>query len=142
MLARQIAIGFGIAIIFPLLVYYGVSTLHPSPKWQTFHETIQAPGPTATNEERKAFLDKQQADNTAYGAAAKDFARILIIVATPLGVGAILVGAYMRLHAIGTGLIGPCARAGAMPPNSNAVAPIARNIIRPSTQLQPRCGGP
>ena len=26
MLARQLAIGFGIAIIFPLLVYYGVRT--------------------------------------------------------------------------------------------------------------------
>jgi hypothetical protein len=34
MLALQIAIGFGIAIIFPLLVYYGVSTFHPAPQQQ------------------------------------------------------------------------------------------------------------
>jgi len=31
MLARQIAIGFGIAVIFPLLVYYGVATFYPPP---------------------------------------------------------------------------------------------------------------
>jgi hypothetical protein len=105
MLARQIAIGFGIAIILPLLVYYGVSALHPAPKWQAFHTAMESPKPTATDEERKAFFDKQQADNEAYAAAAQEFARILIIAATPLGIGAILIGAYMRLHAIGTGLI-------------------------------------
>jgi hypothetical protein len=32
MLARQIAIGFGIAVIFPLPVYYGVATIFPPPK--------------------------------------------------------------------------------------------------------------
>jgi hypothetical protein len=32
--ARQIAIGFGIAVIFPLLVYYGVATSDPPPHMQ------------------------------------------------------------------------------------------------------------
>ena len=32
MLARQIAIGFGIAIVFPLLVYYGVASIYTPPK--------------------------------------------------------------------------------------------------------------
>ena len=36
---------------------------------------------------------------------AKEFARILIIVSTPLGVAAILVGAYLSFQAVGTGLI-------------------------------------
>lgn len=32
MLGRQIAVGFGIAIVFPLLIYYGVSTFHSAPE--------------------------------------------------------------------------------------------------------------
>jgi hypothetical protein len=82
MLARQIAIGFGIAVIFPLLVYYGVSSFHPAPRMADFV------GNTA-----------------AFNAAAKEFSRILIYVATPLGIAAILIGSYTRLNSIGTGLI-------------------------------------
>ena len=47
MIARQIAIGFGVAIVFPLLVYYGVSTVSPAPRWSNFHEqVVYAPNPT------------------------------------------------------------------------------------------------
>src|ERR1700731_945984 len=69
MLARQIAIGFGIAIIFPLLVYYGLSSFHPAPRMADFV------GNTA-----------------AFKAAAREFSRLLISVATPLGIAAILIG--------------------------------------------------
>ena len=32
MLAKKIALGFGIAIIFPMMIHYGVSTFSPQPK--------------------------------------------------------------------------------------------------------------
>jgi hypothetical protein len=105
MLARHMAIGFGIAIIFPLLVYYGVSSIHSPPKWADYHKTRMGPPPTATTEQRKEFADRQQAEGDAYGAAAKEFARLLVIIATPLGVAAILIGCYVAIHSIGTGLI-------------------------------------
>jgi uncharacterized membrane protein YphA (DoxX/SURF4 family) len=63
------------------------------------------PPPTATTEQRKEFAVRQQAERDAYGAAAKEFARLLVIVATPLGVAAILIGCYVAIHSIGTGLI-------------------------------------
>jgi len=104
MLARQIAIGFGIAMIFPLLVYYGVSTFHSAPKTQDFFKTV-CPVTGTQPEERKACIQKQEAERQAYAAAAKEFARWVVVVATPLGVAAILIGAYLKLYAIGTGLI-------------------------------------
>jgi hypothetical protein len=67
MLARHMAIGFGIAIIFPLLVYYGVSSIHSPPKWADYHKTRMGPPPTATTEQRKEFADRQQAEGDAYG---------------------------------------------------------------------------
>lgn len=105
MLAKHIAIGFGIAIIFPLLVYYGVSSIHPAPKTADYYKTRIGPPPTATTEQRKEFADRQQAEREAYGAAVKQFSRLLVMVATPLGVAAILIGCYVAIHSIGTGLI-------------------------------------
>jgi hypothetical protein len=104
MLARQIAIGFGIAIIFPLLVYYGVSTFYPGPKVQSLIATTMLP-PTATVDERKEYADQQRQRQEAYNKAAREFARILIVVSTPLGLAAILSGAYLTFLSVGTGLI-------------------------------------
>lgn len=104
MLARQIAIGFGIAVIFPLLVFYGVSTFHPAPKFPDY-VTTECMIRSTTPDERAECAQKQRAARDAYNIAAKDFAWRLIEVATPLGLLAILVGAYLTSYAVGTGLI-------------------------------------
>jgi|SRR6266446_8637835 len=101
MLALQIAVGFGIAVIFPLLVYYGVSTFHPPPK----RPAKATPASDATADERKAHDDERRRSQEAYDAAAKSFSRVLILTATTLGVAAILIGAFLSIHAIGTGLV-------------------------------------
>jgi hypothetical protein len=103
MLARQIAIGFGIAVIFPLLVYYGISTFHPAPKPSS--SPIRILSTNATPEERKEQADEQRQRQETYRNAAKEFARVLVVVSTPLGVAAILIGAYLSFQAVGTGLI-------------------------------------
>jgi hypothetical protein len=105
MLARQIAIGFGIAIIFPLLVYYGVSIFYPPPKSEDFYKTDCALGATATTEQRRECAEKRRIEGQAYVAAVREFSRRLVLFAAPLGITAILVGAYLPLYAIGTGLI-------------------------------------
>lgn len=105
MLARQIVIGFGIAIIFPLLIHYGVSTFHPAPKYQSFF-TIKAPlTSNTTPEERKEYQEQQRRDQEAYATAARAFARVLAMFAIPLGLAAMVVGAYLPNLSVGTGLI-------------------------------------
>jgi uncharacterized membrane protein YphA (DoxX/SURF4 family) len=98
MLARQIAIGFGIAVIFPLLVYYGVSTIHPSPERPAYVSANSLPPNPEAQRQNQERQEKFNAD-------AKEFARVLVVVSTPLGVAAILIGAYLAFQAIGTGLI-------------------------------------
>jgi hypothetical protein len=105
MLARQFAIGFGIAIIFPLLIHYGVATFHPAPNYQSFFTLRPALPANATAEDRKEHAEQQKQRQDAYNEAARQFARVLALVSTPLGVAAIFVGAYLSLEAIGTGLI-------------------------------------
>lgn len=107
MLARQIVVGFGIAAIFPWLIYYGLSTFYPPPKTQDFYGSApyQPLPPTATAEERKTFAAEQARKREAFSAAANAFARVLFTISTALGVAAILVGAYLRPNSIGAGLI-------------------------------------
>ncbi|WP_139069848.1 hypothetical protein [Tardiphaga robiniae] len=105
MLARQIAIGFGIAIILPLLIHYGVATFHPAPKYQAFVTLRPAPPAGATADERKEYAEQQRQRQDAFAEAARQFSRVLAIVSTPLGVAAIFIGAYLSFQAIGTGLI-------------------------------------
>jgi uncharacterized membrane protein YphA (DoxX/SURF4 family) len=105
MLARQIAIGFGIAVIFPLLIYYGVATFYPPPKTTDYFRELTPPTPSATAEERKEYVEHQRKARDAYNTAARAFSRVLVIIATPIGVAAILIGAFLSIHAIGTGLI-------------------------------------
>ena len=101
MLALQIAIGFGIAVIFPLLIYYGVSTFHPAPKpWSAGSLPSDA-----TDDERNKHDERRRQAQETYAAAAKSFSQVLILVATPLGLAAIGVGAFLEIHAIGVGLV-------------------------------------
>ncbi len=104
MLARQIAIGFGIAVIFPLLVFYDVSTFYPAPKFPA-NGTTECMLRAVTPDQRVECEQKSRAAREVYTAAAKEFSWRLLIVSTPLGVAAILIGAYLTFYAIGTGLI-------------------------------------
>ncbi len=112
MLARQIVIGFGIAIIFPLLIHYGVATFHPAPKYQDFNSPRPTLPSDSSVDERKAYAEKvrehsetQKQLQEAFAQANKQFARILAVVSAPLGITAILVGAYLSFQTIGAGLI-------------------------------------
>ena len=102
MLARQIAIGFGIAVVFPLLVYYGVSTFSPAPKWSNFHEQVTYI-PNQTREEIIARQEKQKAEDAAYTEANRVFSLRLLCVAAPVGYLAIILGSLRAASGLGSG---------------------------------------
>jgi len=104
MLARKIALGFGIAVVFPMLLHYGVSTFTPQPKWQDY----QVQGvfdPHASPEEKAKRQAEQQKKQEERKSAEKRFQQHLFLVAVPLGLVALVVGAFLRLPALGTGLM-------------------------------------
>lgn len=104
MQAKQVALVFGIAVVFPMLVHYGVSTFSPAPKWSDY----VVPGPVdlsasrAEREQRQAEQRRLQEERLV---AEKHFALRLFAVAAPLGLAAIIAGALLRRAAVGTGLI-------------------------------------
>jgi len=95
MLAKKFALAFGIAVVFPAMIHYGVSTFSPEPRWQDYHVT-------ALTDSNSAEYQKKDAE---YRAAEKKSEKHLFAVAVPLGLIAIVVGALLPIQAIGTGLM-------------------------------------
>jgi hypothetical protein len=85
MLARQIVIGTGMAVVFPLLAYYGVATVSSPPSFQEIYGNLPPLAPNATQEELSARSELVRQRQQSFNQRAEAFSRILIMVATPLG---------------------------------------------------------
>jgi hypothetical protein len=97
MLAKKIALGFGLAIIFPMMIHYGVSTFSPEPKFESCAKQEEF-NKTATAQEKVQKVEARES-------AQKQFEKHLYMVAVPLGLVAILIGAFSRVQSIGSGLM-------------------------------------
>jgi len=106
MLAKKFALGFGIALIFPIMVHYGVSTFVPSPSWHDRYSGNYNQNYYNATLEEKAKLDQERKQlDIEWKAKEKRFQRALFFVAVPLGIAAILVGSLAAIQAVGTGLM-------------------------------------
>ncbi len=106
MLGKKIALGFGIAIILPMMVHYGVSTLSPRPKWEDYqvknyyerHKDASPEKKRQLEAEKNRLKDQKREEE-------KRFQKHLFFVAVPLGITAIILGAFLPIQAVGTGLM-------------------------------------
>jgi hypothetical protein len=95
MIAKKFALAFGIAVVFPAMIHYGVSTFSPEPRWQDYHVTPLIDSNSAEYQKRDA----------EYRTAEKVFEKHLFSVAVPFGLITLVVGASLSVPAIGTGLM-------------------------------------
>jgi hypothetical protein len=102
MLAKKIALSIGLAIIFPVMIHYGVSTFFPAPNWNDYNVQINQNGtPEYINQQIAEHNRKQE-----LGIAAQNrYEKHLFVIAVPLGLAAIFFGAFARVQAIGTGMM-------------------------------------
>jgi hypothetical protein len=107
MLAKKFALGFGIAVIFPMMIHYGVATFVHEPKWQEYHnaEDYGVSGLNMSQEEKKDLAARRKQSQATWKRDQKQFQRTLFSVAAPLGIVAIILGSLITIQAIGTGLM-------------------------------------
>lgn len=106
-LAKKFALGFGIAILFPMMIHYGVRSFSPQPRWEDFHtrpapflyEDKTDPAERARVEEEFRTMEEKRI------AAEKRFQKHLFYATTPLGILAIIAGTIISVQAIGSGLM-------------------------------------
>lgn len=106
MLAKKFALGFGIAIILPMLIHYGVSTITPMPKWEdryssNYYQDYQNATPEAKIEMKKQEEQKAQVLREKQ----RIFQRNLFFVAVPVGIFSILFGSVVAIQSVGTGFM-------------------------------------
>ena len=105
MLAKKFGFGFGIAIILPMLVHYGVSTFTPKPKWDAYYDSSYLNYQKATEEQIKEHQRVERIRQDDYRKQQKVFERHLFFTAVPVGLLAIIVGSLLAIQAVGAGLI-------------------------------------
>src|SRR2546422_11665590 len=94
-LARQFAIGVGIAVFLPLAVWYGVHLLHPPPDDKAYSKS-QSEAKSTQDRER---LEQEDED------AQRAFYRDMFWVAYPVGLLALVGGTLLPVKAVGTGFM-------------------------------------
>ncbi|MBF0384432.1 MAG: hypothetical protein HQL27_01035 [Candidatus Omnitrophica bacterium] len=109
MLAKKFALGFGIAVLLPMVVHYGVSTFNPAPKWRNYYQyeyynNYEEEKNASPEEKAKKQAEIQKKDED-YRKAQNSFGKSLFLVAIPVGLAAIIFGSLTAVQAIGTGLM-------------------------------------
>ena len=106
MLAKKIALGFGIAVILPMLIHYGVSTFSPAPKEECRYERYSYQRYEKATPAERAIIEKEDQKREAiWRQKEKVFQRRLFFVTVPAGIACIVLGAALSLQALGTGLM-------------------------------------
>ena len=99
------AVSFGIAVLLPMLVFYGVNIFNPVPMRADYNPPIQESINEATPEVRaERFKDYQEREKT-YMEIYTDHEKYLFYATLPVGLLAIIVGVYLNIPAIGSGLV-------------------------------------
>ncbi|MFC1481981.1 hypothetical protein ACFL6E_07035 [Candidatus Neomarinimicrobiota bacterium] len=102
----KIAVGFGVAVIFPMLVHYGVSTFSPPPEWSDYQmPEWELLDESATIEERQLLDAERKAIQELWEQKSITFAKHLFWVAVPIGLAGLIVGSMLNVPTIGIGLI-------------------------------------
>ncbi len=102
---RKIALGLCIAVLLPLLVHYGVSSIVPSPNTGIYQiqeyysgEMKQAPAARSIHKKHVEPARKVSSDH-------RKFRIYLFAAAIPVGLVAIIIGSFVPIMSIGQGLI-------------------------------------
>jgi hypothetical protein len=108
MLARRIILGFGFAVVLPLLVHYGIDAFHSAPDRSGVRAEI---GRLSARERDAAGAEKEtlRAERERLEATSRSLdraeSRVHFFVGAPIGIAVTLIGSLVRAQAIGGGLM-------------------------------------
>lgn len=93
-------------MLFPLTIHYGVKTFSPEPRWEDYQvEHYHTRYQSASPEERIKLEEQQEEMQKKRRAHEKRFQKNLFYITTPLGISAIILGTFIGIQAVGSGLM-------------------------------------
>jgi len=108
MLARKIILGFGFAILLPMLVHYGIDVFHPYPDYSQYYQELrrlQDQEDDAVGEEKARLRQRREQLEAVHKAQREQSSKVHFFVGTPLGIIVTLLGSFIRVQAVGGGLM-------------------------------------
>jgi len=107
---KKVALAFGIAIILPMMLYHGASTIAPTPKRGDYDFSVlpdyMTDYMTEKNIEKRDQLKAEaKKRSNERNLILKHHETVVFFVSVPIGILAIILGAYLSAKVIGAGLI-------------------------------------
>lgn len=108
MLARKIILGFGFALLMPMLIHYGIEVFSPRPDTRQYYDQLRQ----LRNQERRSppeqraqLQSRRESLETIHRTQRLQSARVHFFIGAPLGIIVTLLGSFIRVQAIGGGLM-------------------------------------
>ncbi|MBI3616221.1 MAG: hypothetical protein HY211_06870 [Candidatus Omnitrophica bacterium] len=106
MLARKIILGFGLAMLLPMVIHQGVEVIRPMPQYQrhqipNYYQTLQR----ASDEEKPHLQAEQQRLNAEWGTAQKRWSKSHFFAGVGAGIATTLIGSFVAAPAVAGGLM-------------------------------------
>ena len=108
MLARKIILGFGFAVLMPMLIHCGIDAFVPGPDDRAHYQEIERlreHEKDAQAQERASLSARREQLAAAHTARKDQSERIHFFVGAPIGILVTLAGSFIRAQAIGGGLM-------------------------------------
>lgn len=108
MLARKIILGFGFAVLMPMLIHYGIDTVAPSPDSTAYYSELNRlrdAEKDATGIEKARLRAQREQFEGRHTAQQNQSERVHFFVGAPLGILVTLLGSFIHAQAIGGGLM-------------------------------------
>lgn len=106
MFTKKFALGLGIAIIFPMLIYYSIVTINPEPKYEHYEIKNYSKLLKKATPDEKARLEEESSQLSKKRAKDEEFFKMrLFLSATIAGIVALIISAVISVRVIGIGLI-------------------------------------
>lgn len=110
MLARKIILGFGFAVLMPLLIHQGIDLISPYPDSREYYRQLdefnrrEREEEASQQEKTQARIQRKQHE-TNFEARRDQAERVHFFIGVPLGIILTLVGSFVRVQAVGGGLM-------------------------------------
>jgi len=105
-MGKRIILGIGIAVIFTMVVFYGIHTFYPKPKYGDYVTTTRRQIKDAQGE-RKAALEKERKEQrTRYNEVRDRWSRNVFFISLPFGLIALIIGIWLKVQPVSGGLMG------------------------------------
>ncbi len=108
MLARKLILGFGFAVLMPMLIHYGIDVFSPHPESREYYQELnrlrERERSTSAGDKARLQAQIQQAEST-HEVKSSQSERVHFFIGAPLGIIVTLIGSFIRAQAIGGGLM-------------------------------------